>query len=80
MSLKSRAGDISGYSFLVVFANDNTIDAQELEFLKQLALEDQVVDASERKALAKIFDRVKPEDLADDVRVEIEAFREKYEI
>ena len=45
----SKAGDILRYSFLRVFANDATIDQEELDFMQRLALEDGEVDEAERK-------------------------------
>ena len=44
MSNQSRAKELIGYSFLVVFANDDTIDEDELLLMEKLALEDHVVD------------------------------------
>ena len=44
MTEKSRAKELVGYSFLVVFANDDTIDEKELAMIERLALEDGVVD------------------------------------
>ena len=47
------------YSFLRVFANDGTIDAEELAMLEKLALEDGSVDPRERDVLSRIFARVR---------------------
>jgi hypothetical protein len=74
----SNAKKIAGYSFLVVFANDYTIDEHELAFMERLALEDNVVDEEEKRVLRDIFGRVKDEDLETKVLEEIKAFREKY--
>lgn len=68
------------YSFLVMFANDATIDAAELQFLERLALEDQQVDEAERDVLRSIFERVDEADLSSDVREEIKRFRARYRI
>ena len=79
-------GDGSGwtrivqYSFLNVFADDEMIDAAEWAMLKKLALEDGVVDATEKVVLAKVFDRVDPKSLDPKVREEIEAFRAEHGI
>lgn len=78
MKFKSKAGHILGYSFLVVFENDDIIDAQELAMMKQLALEDRVVDDDEKNVLKHIFERSMPEKMSIEVRAEIRAFREKY--
>lgn len=80
MEPKSGAKQLMGYSFLVVFANDDTISEGELAMLEKLALEDKVVDEDEKRVLRKIFSRVTKEQLADAVWKEITRFREKYDI
>ena len=80
MSRHSRAKELAGYSFLVVFANDGTIDEEELKMLEKLALEDQEVDERERQVLRNIFSRVSSEDCTAEVWREIEDFRKKYDI
>lgn len=80
MAADSRADDISRYSFLVMFANDDLIDADELAFIERLALADGMVDAAEREVLRGIFARVDTTRLAPAVRVEIAAFRARYGI
>lgn len=77
---KSRVKDLIGYSFLVVFANDHTIDENEIAMLEKLALEDGVVDEDEKEVLRKIFSRVSKEQLADKVWHEIAQFRQEYDI
>ena len=76
---KSKAREIAGFSFLVVFANDYTIDEHELKFMERLALEDNVVDEEEKRVLRDIFGRVKDEDLDPKVLEEIKEFRQKYD-
>jgi len=66
------------YSFLKVFADDEMIDAGEWAMLKKLALEDGVVDETEKIVLAKVFDRVDPKSLDPKVREEIERFRAEH--
>jgi hypothetical protein len=68
------------YSFLKVFADDEMIDAGEWAMLKKLALEDGVVDETEKVVLAKVFDRVDPKSLDPKVREEIERFRAEHGI
>ena len=75
-----RSREITCYSFLVVFANDNLIDANELAFLEGLALEDGRVDEEERGVLTNIFARAEQADLDPAVRSEIELFKKRYEI
>jgi hypothetical protein len=76
----SKAKELAGYSFLVVFANDYTIDENELHFMEKLALEDNQIDDEEREILRTIFSRVSDKDLTDKVLEEITAFRVKYDI
>ncbi|WP_159079770.1 hypothetical protein [Methyloceanibacter sp. wino2] len=78
--MSSNANAIMQYSFLYVFANDGTIDAQELAMLKRLALEDGTVDDQERDILSRIFARVTAQSVAPDVWDEICRFKAKYRI
>jgi len=80
MAANSSADDISRYSFLVMFANDDLIDAGELAFIERLALDDGTIDDAEREVLRGIFARVDSTRLAPDVRAEIAAFRSRYGI
>lgn len=76
----SAARDIMRYSFLVVFANDDTICEKELGMLTRLALKDGEVDDEERKVLSEIFNRADQGNLTDQVRVEIAKFRAEHNI
>lgn len=78
MESGSRSKEIIGYSFLVVFANDKTIDEAELDMLKKLALEDRQVDEAEKEVLRTIFSRVSEETVSEKVWHEITEFRTKY--
>jgi hypothetical protein len=80
MELESKAGHILGYSFLVVFANDGIIDAEELMMMKELALADRIVDEDEKHVLRHIFSRPDPAEMSLEVRAEIREFRQKYDI
>ncbi|MBT8446402.1 MAG: hypothetical protein KJO38_04585 [Gammaproteobacteria bacterium] len=76
----SKAKQLTDYSFLVVFANDGTIDADELAMMERLALEDGIVDDDERQVLQRIFSRLDPDSIDQEVREEIERFRSRYNI
>ena len=76
----SKAREIASYSFLVVFANDSIIDANELHFIEKLALEDNQIDEEEKLVLRNIFSRVSDDELAPEVVEEIKQFRKKYDI
>lgn len=71
---------IMQYSFLRVFANDGTIDADELSMLERLALEDGRVDEEERNVLSRIFARIDADSVAPEVWEEICRFKERYGI
>ncbi len=78
--MTSNANAIMQCSFLYVFANDGTIDAQELAMLERLALEDGMVDYKERDILSRIFSRVTAQSVTEDVWEEICRFKAKYQI
>jgi hypothetical protein len=68
------------YSFLSVFANDGTIDAQEMAMFEKIALEDGNVDDQERAVLARIFARVTRDIVSQDVWDEIGRFKSRHQI
>lgn len=76
----SAARRLTAYSFLAVFANDNTIDEGELKMLEKIALEDGQIDEEERRVLGYLFGRVSEETVSPGVWKEIQRFREEYEI
>jgi len=69
-----------GYSFLVAFADDDLIEADELVFLERIALSDGKIDDAERAALQAIFARVDETRTAQKVLDEIRRFRAQYAI
>jgi uncharacterized tellurite resistance protein B-like protein len=80
MPHESRAADLIGYSFLVMFAKDGVINAEELHFLEHIALSDGEVDDEERAALRHIFSRADYAHMEPAVCAEIEAFRARYAV
>jgi hypothetical protein len=78
--MTSNANAIMQYSFLYVFANDGTIDAQELAMIEKLALEDGTVYGKERDILSRIFSRVTAQSVSEDLWDEICRFKAKYKI
>ena len=80
MTEKSRAKELVGNSFLVVFANDDTIDEKELAMIERLALEDGVVDDKEKEILRRLFDRLDHYTVARNVVEEINSFRKQHDI
>jgi tellurite resistance protein len=77
---RSNWNAIMQYSFLSVFANDGTIDAQELAMLEKLALEDGAVDEQERAVLSRIFARVSPDKLDRATWDEVCRFKARHSI
>jgi hypothetical protein len=76
----SAANAIMQYSFLRVFANDRTIDAEELAMLERLALSDARVDDDERAVLARIFSRVNEQTVSAEVWKEVCRFKQQHQI
>lgn len=68
------------YSFLVAFANDGTVDADELAFIKRLALRDGVIDEHERSVLSQVFSRVSEQSAAPEVWKDIQDFKREHQI
>ena len=77
---ESNAKRLMGYSFLVVFANNRTIDPGELAMLERLALEDREVDDHERHILSQIFGRVTAADTTPEVWADIQQFKTRHAI
>jgi hypothetical protein len=71
---------IMQYSFLRVFANNGTIDADELVMLERLAMEDGTMDDRERTVLSNIFSRVSAESVSGEVWEGITQFKLRHDI
>lgn len=80
MTDQSSAKAISGYSFLVVFANDDRISSAELAMLKRLATRDGVIDEKEKTILRNVFERANKTNMSAETLAEIDAFRRKFDI
>lgn len=78
--VSSNWNAIMQYSFIRIFANDGTIDADELAMLERLAMADGQVDDRERNVLATIFSRVNADAVAADVMEGIETFKALHRI
>ena len=68
------------YSAVRVFADDGTLDTNELNFLMGLALADGHIDDDERRVLRNIFDQALETRLSRLTRRRIEAVRRKHSI
>ena len=80
MNSKSRSCEIASYALFQVFENDSTIDAQELETIKKLALEDAVVDENEKHVLRRVFGRVTQDMVEPQVWLLMSGFRKRHGI
>ena len=78
--VSSNWNAIMQYSFIRIFANDGTIDADELAMLERLAMADGQVDDRERNVLATIFSRLNPDVVSEEVRDGIEQFKARHGI
>lgn len=76
----SSWNEIMQYSFLHVFANNGTIDADEMAMLERLAMKDGVVDDHERTILRNIFSRVSADTVSADVWESIGQFKARHQI
>lgn len=79
-NVSSNWNAIMQYSFIRIFANDGTIDADELAMLERLAMADGLVDDRERNVLATIFSRISADSVAADVLESIEQFKARHQI
>jgi hypothetical protein len=79
-NVSSNWNAIMQYSFIRIFANDGTIDADELAMLERLAMADGLVDDRERKVLASIFSRINMDTVPTGVLEDIEKFKALHQI
>ncbi len=68
------------YSSIPVFADDGTIDMEELSFLLGVALKDGEIDDDEKRVLNNIFSQVSRADVSARVWERISAILQKYSI
>jgi hypothetical protein len=68
------------YSSIRVFSDDGRLDLGELNFLLGLAMRDAVVDAEEKRVLAKIFAQAEAGPLAPQVQERIALARRQHAI
>ncbi len=68
------------YSSIPVFADDGTLDLEELNFLLGIALQDGKIDDDEKRVLGNIFNQVGKQDVTGKVWKRITEVKKKYEI
>lgn len=74
-----KAIELANASF-VLFADDGTIDADELQFLLQVALRDGTIDHGEKDVLRGLFNRIREEDVSASVWESIQQVRQQHGI
>jgi len=68
------------HASLVLWADDGTLDAQELDTLLNIALRDGVISESEKDVLRGVFNRVHEEEVDGEVWAKIQAIRKQHAI
>ncbi len=68
------------HASLVLWAEDGTLDAQELDTLLNIALRDGVISDSEKDVLRSVFNRVHEEDVNGEVWAKIQDIRKQHSV
>lgn len=68
------------YASLVLYADDGTIDEEELTTLLHIALRDGVISDREKEVLRGLFNRIHEEDVSAEVWDHIQQVRKQYAI
>lgn len=68
------------HASLVLWADDGTLDAQELDTLLNIALRDGVISDSEKDVLRGVFNRIHEEDVDGEVWNKIQDIRKQHVI
>ena len=68
------------YSSIPVFADDGTLDLEELNFLMGIALKDGKIDDDEKRVLRNIFSQIDKKDVTEKVWKRITEIKDKYGI
>ncbi len=68
------------YSSIRIFADDGTVDLEELNFLLGVALRDDQIDDDEKRVLGRIFEHAEKTKLSLAARARIKEVRRKYGI
>jgi hypothetical protein len=62
------------------FANDGTLDAEELMKIVNIALKDGVVDENEKRVLRNIIDRLKTDELDGELSEKIKGITQLFDL
>lgn len=79
MAIKSRWIELA-VAAIPVFADDGTLDAAELERLVTLAMEDERVDADERRVMLRILSALDLASLPTGLAIRVRALRTALEL
>lgn len=75
MEQQNQDGIQLAYASLAIFADDGTIDTNELDALLRLAMRDGELSESEKAVLRNVFNRVLEEEVDGDVWERIQGIR-----
>jgi hypothetical protein len=74
-------GDIElAYASLVLYAEDGSLDKDEIKTLLHIALRDGSMTDREREILRGLFNRIREEDVTADAWTQLQTIREEYSI
>lgn len=76
----NRGGIELAHASLVLWAEDGTLDAEELDTLLNIALRDGVISESEKDVLRGVFNRIHEEDVDGDVWAKIQEIRKQHAV
>lgn len=68
------------YSAIRIFANDGTVDTEELNFLLGIAMRDEQIDDEEKRVLGNIFKQAEKTNLSRAAQARIKEIRRKFSI
>ena len=77
---RDESGIELAYASLVLWADDGTLDTQELDTLLNIALRDGVITDSEKDVLRGVFNRIHEEDVPAEVWNKIQDIRKQHAI
>lgn len=77
---RDESGIELAHASLVLWADDGTLDAQELDTLLNIALRDGVITDSEKDVLRGVFNRLHEEDVSAEVWNKIQDIRKQHAI
>lgn len=77
---QDQSGIELAYASLVLYADDGTIDEEELKTLLHIALRDGVINEREKEVLRSLFNRIHEEEVSAEVWDHIQNIRKQHSI